>query len=163
MIKNVQHRFYDLKIGNLIAAVFCFVAAAGALMPAARAQPTLSVWDGVFTEAQAERGDAVYIQQCVSCHGATLEGGEMAPSLADGAFKANWNGLTVGDLFDRIRQSMPPDDPGRMSRQEVADVLARMLVANDFPTGQKELATRSEMLKLILFDPFNNQSAPGTR
>ena len=137
-------------------AILCTVAAAGALMPVARAQPTLSVWDGVFTPAQAERGDAVYVQECVSCHGPTFEGDEMAPSLADGAFKANWNGLTVGDLFDRIRQSMPPDDPGRVSRQEVADVLARMLAANDFPAGQKELVNRSEMLKLILFDPFKN-------
>jgi mono/diheme cytochrome c family protein len=120
----------------------------------AQPPPSASAWDGVYTDEQASRGDALYLKVCVSCHGPTLEGGEMAPGLADGAFKANWNGLTMGDLYDRIHESMPPDDPGRLSRQETADVLARLLSANKFPAGEKELPGRPEMLRLILFDPF---------
>lgn len=124
--------------------------------PALSAQtPPTSVWDGVYTNEQASRGEALYLKECVSCHGPTLEGGEMAPGLADGAFKANWNGLTMGDLYDRIHESMPPDDPGRLSRQETADVLAKVLSANELPAGEKELPGRPEMLRLILFDPFH--------
>jgi mono/diheme cytochrome c family protein len=121
----------------------------------AQTPPSASVWDGVYTEEQVSRGEALYQKECLSCHGPTLEGGEMAPGLADGAFKANWNGLTMGDLYDRIHESMPPDDPGRLSRQETADVLSRVLSANGFPSGEKELPGRPEMLRLILFDPFH--------
>jgi len=128
----------------------------GAFHAVVRAQPSASVWDGVYTEEQSERGDSVYSENCVSCHGPTLEGGEMAPGLADGAFKANWNGLTVGDLFDRIRETMPPDGPGQLSREEISDVLARILSANEFPAGEKELAKRPEFLKLIVIDAFKS-------
>lgn len=113
-----------------------------------------SARDGVYTKKQSNRGDAIYRKDCVSCHGAAFEGGESAPGLADGTFKANWNGLTVGDLFERIQETMPPDDPGKLTRKEIADVLARMLSANEMPAGDNELADRPEMLRLILFDPF---------
>lgn len=112
---------------------------------------TRSVWDGVYTQEQATKGDELYLQQCVSCHGPSMEGGEMAPGLADGAFRANWNGMTVGDLYDRIHEGMPPDNPGMLSRQEVAEILARMLNANGFPPGEKELPSRPEMLRMIQF------------
>ena len=60
-----------------------------------------SVWDGVYTEAQAKRGAAGYAEQCASCHGDQLTGGEMAPPLAGGEFLSNWNGLSAGELFER--------------------------------------------------------------
>jgi len=117
----------------------------------ALAQTTRSVWDGVYTEDQAKHGAAVYAKECASCHGAELGGGESAPALIGGAFLTNWNTLTVGDLFERIRQSMPQDDPGRLSRQQDADVLAFMLQANEFPAGKTELDKQTEVLKLIGF------------
>ena len=83
-----------------------------------------SVWDGVYTEEQAERGHSVYHQQCELCHGDTLLGGDEVPPLSGAQFLANWNGLTVGDLFERIRKSMPANDPGRLTSQQNADVLA---------------------------------------
>ena len=98
---------------RILAAAIAGLAAAAALS----AQPSKSVWDGVYTEEQEQRGFEVYDQECLSCHGPSLESGEMAPGLADGAFKSNWNGLTVGDLYERIRESMLPDDPGRVGRQ----------------------------------------------
>ena len=76
---------------------------------AVRAQepaPSRSVWDGVYTEEQSKRGETVYQKECASCHGASLGGGESAPPLTGGAFLSNWNGLTLGDLFDRIRKTM---------------------------------------------------------
>ncbi len=117
----------------------------------ALAQTTRSVWDGVYTEEQAKRGAAIYANECAACHGADLNGGESAPALVGGGFLSNWNTLTVGDLFERIRLSMPQDNPGRLSRQQDADVLALMLQANEFPAGKTELDKQTEVLKLIGF------------
>ena len=111
-----------------------------------------SVWDGVFTEKQAKRGEELFNQHCASCHGDALEGGETAPPLAGGDFLANWNGLTVGDLFERIRRSMPRDDPGRLSREQDADVLAYILSFNKFPAGETELPHDTQLLRLIQFE-----------
>lgn len=111
-----------------------------------------SVWDGVYTEEQAKRGEAVYKKQCGACHGEMLTGGESAPPLTGGAFQANWNGLTLGDLFDRIRKTMPQSKPGSLTRQQGADVLAFMLSMNKFPAGKTELYRQSEMLKEIRFE-----------
>jgi len=116
------------------------------------AQTSKSVWDGVYTEDQAKRGGALYKQWCASCHGPELEGGEMAPGLVGGGFTSNWNGLTVGDIFDRTRTTMPQDSPGALSREQVADVTAFILSMNKFPAGSTELATQSEMLKQIKFE-----------
>ncbi|HMD48892.1 MAG TPA: cytochrome c, partial [Bryobacteraceae bacterium] len=69
----------------------------------ARAQTPRSVWDGVYTQDQAKQGEAVYSESCSSCHGTSLIGQDAAPALAGGDFLSNWNGLTVGDLFERIR------------------------------------------------------------
>jgi len=129
------------------------LAAAGTLYSGLRAQDepsgSRSVWDGVYTQEQAERGHSLYNQYCAECHGDTLGGGEIAPPLAGGDFLANWNDLTVGDLFERIRRSMPKDDPGRLSRQQKADVLAYIFSFNKFPSGKTELAHDTEVLKQI--------------
>ena len=98
-----------------------------------------SVWDGVYTAEQTRRGETAYLQVCASCHGTGLEGGDMTPPLVGGAFTANWNDLTVGDLFERIRTTMPLDKPGRLSRQQNADVIAFLLKANGWPAGTVEL------------------------
>jgi cytochrome c len=111
-----------------------------------------SVWDGVYTEEQAKRGEPIYKKECASCHGASLTGGESSPPLSGGAFFANWNGLTLGDLFERIRKTMPQTAPGKLTRQQNADVLAFMLSVNKFPAGKTELYRQTEMLKEIRFD-----------
>src|SRR6266699_6232911 len=90
----------------------------GILRPQATAAESRSVWDGVYTEEQAKRGEPIYRKECASCHGEMLTGGESAPPLTGGAFLANWNGLTVGDLFDRIRKTMPQSAPGRLTSQQ---------------------------------------------
>lgn len=117
------------------------------------AQSSRSVWDGVYTSEQAQRGEALYTRQCARCHGAQLTGGEAAPPLAGGDFLANWNGLTVGDLFERVRISMPADRPGQLTRVQNADILAHILRANQFPPGQSELEQQAEVLKQIRIEP----------
>jgi mono/diheme cytochrome c family protein len=116
------------------------------------AQPTKSVWDGVYTEEQAKRGAPLYSENCASCHGPELMGGEMAPPLATGDFLSGWDGLTVGDLFERIRISMPQNAPGSLSGQQNADILAFMLSANKFPAGTTELGNQGMLLKSIKFE-----------
>ena len=110
-----------------------------------------TVWDGVYNDAQARRGEAVFLEACSNCHGRSLEGADMTPALTGGAFMANWDGLTVGDLFDRIRISMPADRPGSLSRQQDADVVAYILRFNEFPSGKEELPREVQILKQILF------------
>jgi S-disulfanyl-L-cysteine oxidoreductase SoxD len=113
------------------------------------AQPSRSVWDGVYTRGQSKRGATLYANECASCHGSALNGGESAPPLTGGEFFSNWNGLTVGDLFERIRVSMPADNPGKLTREQDADILAYMLSMNQFPEGNTELEHRTEVLRQI--------------
>ena len=128
-------------------------AAVFVLRATAHAQPpTKSIWDGVYTEAQATRGKALYAQECASCHGGELTGGEMAPPLAGGEFMAGWDGLTIGDLFERVRISMPQNAPGSLSGQQNADILAFMFSANKFPAGAEEMPKEAGILKQIKFE-----------
>jgi S-disulfanyl-L-cysteine oxidoreductase SoxD len=108
-----------------------------------------SVWDGVFSEDQAKAGQADYLRSCASCHGDTLTGGDEAPSLAGGAFLSNWNGLTVGELFERIRTTMPINDPPSVGREVKTRILAYLLKMNRFPSGGTELSARTEAMRLI--------------
>ncbi|MBI3667717.1 MAG: cytochrome c [Acidobacteria bacterium] len=141
-------------IGGLAAlgALYSALWAQPAAAPQSTEQTSRSVWDGVYTEEQTKRGETLSGRECASCHGDGLTGGEAAPPLAGGAFLANWDGLTVGDLFDRIRKTMPQDDPKRLSREQDADVLAYILSVNGFPAGKTELGHQTEMLKQIRFE-----------
>lgn len=116
-----------------------------------QAQETKSQWDGIYTEEQAKRGEPLYAQSCAACHGPDLSGGEMAPGLAGGEFSSNWNGLSVGDLYDRMRQSMPQNAPGSLSRAQNADILAFMFSKSGIPAGTSELAGDSQVLAGIKF------------
>jgi mono/diheme cytochrome c family protein len=107
--------------------------------------------DGVYTQAQAARGEAVYTKSCVSCHQADLAGDGMAPSLAGKDFNNDWVDQTMSDLFERTRISMPGDKPGSLQPNEVADVLAFLLSKATFPAGQAELPADAAALKGIKF------------
>ena len=111
-----------------------------------------TTWDGVYTDEQANRGEALYKEHCSRCHGATLQGnGEGALPLTGATFAATWNGVTLGAMMERIRLSMPQDKPGTMSRQQLADLLAFVLRSNKFPAGEAELAKQTDILNAITF------------
>jgi mono/diheme cytochrome c family protein len=116
---------------------------------APRAAQTQSVADGVYTEEQAVRGAEVYTRECSSCHGDGLDGDGFAPALAGSEFLSNWNGTSVGDLFDRIRISMPPGNPAVVSAEGKADIVAHLLKFNKYPAGQAELVKDLAPLKVI--------------
>jgi quinoprotein glucose dehydrogenase len=115
------------------------------------AEQAKSQWDGVYTEQQAKRGDGIYQEKCASCHGPDMTGGEMAPGLAGAEFATNWNDLSVGDLFERIRISMPQNNPGSLSRAENADVVSYILQKGGYPKGEAELPTQADALNQIKF------------
>ena len=108
-----------------------------------------TVWSGVYTEAQAKRGDALYAERCASCHAPDLSGMDQAPALTGADFMTEWNDLSINDLFERVRISMPADKPGSLDRQQVADSIALILQKNGFPAGQSEVPTDAEALRGI--------------
>ena len=112
-------------------------------------QQTRSVWDGIFTDDQAKRGAAVYASECTSCHGKNLNGIDDAPSLIGKEFLDDWDGRTVGALFDKTRRNMPRDNPGRLSATEYSDVLSYILSENKFPSGKTDMGSDSTSLKQI--------------
>jgi mono/diheme cytochrome c family protein len=145
-----------VKTWSAFIACACIAAIAAASSALCAQEPAAtesrSVWDGVYTEDQAKRGEALYQKECKSCHGFTLAGGESSPPLTGGAFLSNWNGLTLGDLFERIRKTMPQNAPGKLNRPQNADILAFLLSANKFPVGKTELTRQTEFLKEIRFE-----------
>jgi len=128
-----------------VSALLAMIALAGI----AASQASRTVWDGVYSAEQAKRGQARYIEKCASCHGSTLEGGESAPPLAGSDFLSTWSGLSVGELFDRTRATMPQDNPGTLTRSANAEILAYIFSANQFPAGKGELPQAAEDLKAI--------------
>ncbi len=131
-----------------------------ALLTGVQAQTTQSVWNGIYTEDQAARGAQNYVQVCAACHGATLGGSGEAPALSGGQFIGDFDGQTVGDVFDRIRTTMPQSAPGVLSREQYADILAFLLKSNGFPAGKTELDRRSEYLKAISFESSKPAGKP---
>ena len=115
-------------------------ATAGASSPqAAQADVQLTVWDGVYSEGQAERGEVQYTASCAACHATDLRGDNTSPSLVGQSFAFLWGGSTLGELFTRIQQLMPTDRPNSLSAQTYRDILAFILRNNSYPSGDKEL------------------------
>jgi len=112
-------------------------------------EPKRTVWDGVYTEAQAERGRSAYAQACASCHADDLRGKSTAPSLIEESFMFLWADMSVGDLFERTRLLMPSDRPGSLPPATYADIIAFIAQKNGFPAGA-ELGTDVGILKQIL-------------
>jgi mono/diheme cytochrome c family protein len=137
-----------------------------AFASASYSQTPRSIWDGLFTYEQAARGEATYLQHCASCHGEALDGLGPAPPLpiasrptrplrpiplAGREFRSNWHEMSVGDLFERIRISMPQQAPGSLSRAQNADITAYILRVNGYPTGPEELSGEMEKRPPVTF------------
>lgn len=115
-------------------------------MPAA----AQSVWEGVFTAEQAERGKDLYLSECVLCHGATLLGAEDGPAVTGEGFRMAWDGRTADELVERIRKTMPADGPGFLSRAQSTDMTAFLFADNGFPAGETEMKSSLAALKKIV-------------
>ena len=111
-----------------------------------------SVNDGVYSDMQAKRGDALYKEQCATCHGDNLEGSGPMPALAGKDFLASWQGKTVGDLFEKTHTTMPATAPGSLTPEQAADIVSYLLAASKFKAGTMDLGTKVEQLKEIKID-----------
>jgi cytochrome c len=114
-----------------------------------------SVWTGVYSPKQAASGKALYLTHCASCHGEELEGkfisdSSVPPPLRGERFLANWTDVSVHDLLDRIRTTMPTDRPGSLKDQEYLDIVAFLLERNAFPAGSDPLPANAGGLKAIV-------------
>lgn len=118
-----------------------------------------SVWDGVYTEAQAARGEVVYASMCGRCHGHRLDGAPddpdmlPAPPIAGPKFMRAWNGASLAALYEYVRTTMPAINPGSLSDAEFADVLSYMLEAGGVPAGGDGLVPPSAAMRDIVIDP----------
>lgn len=119
------------------------VVLSGTMAARARAR---SVWDGVYTETQAKRGEAEYQHTCAPCHGPALGGTKDAPELVGDTFLKEWYGKTAHDLFKQILNKMPDDQPGILTPQQSVDLAAHILFSNKFPAGDQELVGTKEGL-----------------
>ncbi len=113
-----------------------------------RATSQRTTWDSVYTVAQAARGETLYVKSCARCHRESLSGADESPPLAGASFLANWNGLPLSNLEERIRTTMPTDSVGIYDRRVVTDVITYLLKANGFPAGGTELS--SDSLKTVV-------------
>jgi polyvinyl alcohol dehydrogenase (cytochrome) len=120
--------------------LYGFTLDAGPMRVNAQAVTGRSTRDGVYSAAQAEAGRALYAKSCATgCHGANLAGAGPTPSLAGKDFLARWSGLSVGELYRRVRTTMPKNAPGSLSDKAYLDVVAYLLSANGFPAGKDGL------------------------
>ena len=129
-----------------LAVVAC--ATLGSLLPAVHAQQPRTANDGVYTDAQAARGLALYQERCAMCHGDALGGG-LAPPLSGSAFIAAWGAQPLWELASKIRNTMPANDPGKLTPSQSADLVAHILQAGKFPSGRTELGADEAALKSI--------------
>jgi mono/diheme cytochrome c family protein len=111
-----------------------------------------SVWDGVFTQAQADRGEEQFAEECASCHSDDLGGNGFAPPLAGPEFREKWKKESVGRLFERLRTTMPDYNPGGLSLPAYVDITAFILSANKFPAGSTPLEDDIPTLNTIRFE-----------
>ena len=129
----------------------CLVALLGSCAAAtARAQqdsgtaPRVRV-EGVYTAAQAERGQVTFRRICAQCH--------VVGQFSGRSFRRAWAGRPTYELFELIRTTMPQDKPGTLGRQDYTDVVAYFLSLSGAPAGPAELAAEPDTLRRVLFPP----------
>jgi len=130
--------------------VFCVVAGARATGGAVQAAPDgaqasanggKSTQAGVYSAVQAAKGEETYFNVCVACHPpGTYKGG---------TFRSNWDGKLLSDLFDQVSEKMPKNEPGSLSLEQYAQLIAYILKVNDMPAGKTDMAADSALLKDI--------------
>lgn len=108
-----------------------------------------TVWDGVYTNEQAVRGNTAYNANCAACHRSDLGGAQGRP-LAGAKFFESWGEDTLDSLFSVIRQRMPENRPGSLEESSYLDILAYILQRNEYPPGPTALTADSVKTILVV-------------
>ncbi|NQV69031.1 MAG: cytochrome c [Pseudohongiella sp.] len=132
---------------------YCLAVSAPLSLNHSLAQTDSSIWDGVFTEAQATRGETAYSANCASCHSTDLRGNSNTPSLLGMSFMFIWENQSLAELYTKMRNEMPSDNPGSLSTQTYEDLLAFLLRSNQFPAGEQALKADTAKLTKISITP----------
>ena len=115
-----------------------------------QAQEKRTMWDGVYSDTQAKRGQDAYKTSCAPCHKADLLGDAGAPALAGPEFFSRWNGSSADDVVKTIRASMPQDAPDTLGTQTYVDLVTFLMKSNGAPSGAAELSIESPALKQVM-------------
>ncbi len=118
-------------------------------LPLALIVPCLQAQQAVYSKAQAERGQQLYQTRCVPCHGAAMGGG-LGPPLTGNVFIAAWGGQPVGRLASKIWKTMPPDDSGKLTLQQAADLVSDLLQKSNVPAGSADLPADEKLLSAMV-------------
>jgi mono/diheme cytochrome c family protein len=123
---------------------------------------TRPAWDGTYTAAQAQRGQAIYRESCARCHGQDLSGGENSPALTGSEFLTKWSDKTATQLLDRTRRTMPTDNPGGLSARQYEDTVAYLLSANRFTAAAVTTSTSNKTVEWKYYggDPGSRKYSP---
>ena len=108
------------------------------------------IWDGVYTEDQAKRGEQSYAKSCAKCHAEDLLGSTNAPALVGQAFFARFDRTSADEVIDVIRRTMPQEAPDTLGMPVYADIVSYLLRSNGAPGGKTELPTDRAKLREIL-------------
>ena len=138
--------------GRILGTVAGLLALSAAATPELRDPDERSVWSGVYSHAQAERGREAFEASCAGCHKADLTGRGPIPALRGPQFTDDRHGGSVGELYGVIRGTMPPGRAGALTPDVYADVVAYILRENAFPAGDGDLPSHEESLHRIVFD-----------
>jgi mono/diheme cytochrome c family protein len=131
-----MHNAHRTSRQLLLLATALFLASVGSVIMGAQAAQGRTVWDGVYTDAQAERATAIFGQTCANCHTLTSQGNR---PLSGDKF---WEGFTqksVGDLLTFVSTNMPNNNPGTLPAATYNDLVALILKSNGFPAGMDEV------------------------
>jgi len=133
-------------------AVVCVMTVLGMTCGLHAQDTTKSIWDGVYSSAQADRGKELFLENCAKCHQNTLEGMDVIPPLKGSHFMSDWASQSVAELVNRVHTTMPMDDPGKLSTKSATDVVAFLLQQNDSPVGKTDLPTDPGIQGQILIE-----------
>jgi S-disulfanyl-L-cysteine oxidoreductase SoxD len=136
-------RTLGIMVSALIAVLAGTVAARAHSQDPVRTTPT-STMSGVYTAAQAARGEATYMNVCAGCHS--------GKNYASQGFTQDWAGERLVELFDYLRTAMPKSAPGSLSAVENAEIVAFLLKINRVPAGKTELPTDPTALQSIVIE-----------
>ena len=155
-IRSTAHRKSVIGVTGVLTVVLTAMQLAA--MPAApvHARHPLgpgSVWDSVYTIEQAGRGETTFRATCANCHGDSLAGINDAPPLTGPQFLKTWTGNALSSMFNRISNDMPSDNPGSLTKPQVAELVAFVLKYNGYPAGTSLLPAAPESLSQIKILP----------
>jgi S-disulfanyl-L-cysteine oxidoreductase SoxD len=156
-VKSMKVRAWTALLASLTVGAAFAVTTPVTTILAEPAGPKVSVWSGVYTQAQSKRGETVHSSACAICHGLRLNGAGQpdqpaSPAIARAGFLRKWEGKAVGELFTLVRGTMPTDNPGTLTDQQYIDAIAHMFAVSDIPAGDKDLPPDPKVLEGIVIN-----------